>query len=464
MQLATIVLAAGEGTRFKSRQIKILHPLAGRPIARHVLDIALAVGADETVLVIGKDSDQIRQVLGEQGIRYVIQPERLGTGHAVMQAGPVLEGRSEMVLVCYGDMPLLRVETLQQLVDNQAQKRTAMTILTLVHEESMGFGRIVRGEDGRVLQVVEEKVCTPEQLAIQELNCGVYCFDAAWLWAHIHQIGLNPVQKEYLFTDMVDIAVQDGQRVEAISIDDPEEVIGINTRVHLSWAEQALRRRINERLMLAGVTMQDPASTYIEAEVTIGPDTVILANTHLTGQTTIGRECVIGPNTIVRDSTIGDRCRITASVLEEAVMEQDCDIGPFGHLRPGARMCAGAHMGNFGEMKNATLGPGAKMGHFSYLGDTTVGAEANIGAGTITCNYDGQQKHETTIGENAFIGSGSMLVAPVNIGDGAKTGAGSVVTHDVPPGALVYGVPARPAVKKENDDRPGTDQKSNPGS
>jgi bifunctional UDP-N-acetylglucosamine pyrophosphorylase/glucosamine-1-phosphate N-acetyltransferase len=251
------------------------------------------------------------------------------------------------------------------------------------------------------------------------------------------------VKKEYFLTDMVGIAVADGQRVEAVATTDVDQMIGINTRVHLSWCETVMRKRINEQLMLDGVTLQDPASTYVDATVQVGRDSVILANTHLCGHTIIGQECEIGPNTIIRDCTIGDRCRVTASVLEEAAMEQDSDIGPFGHLRKGARLCTGAHMGNFGELKNATLGPGAKMGHVGYLGDTTVDAEANIGAGTITCNYDGQKKHRTAIGREAFIGSGSMLVAPVNIGAGATIGAGAVVTHDVPDGALAYGVPAR---------------------
>ena len=445
MSLATVVLAAGEGTRLKSRLSKLLHPLAGKPIARYALDTALTLGADQTVFVVGKDGQEIRQVLGEDGIQYVYQLERKGTGHAAMQAREALEGRSDLVLVFYGDMPLLKAETLQHLVDNQLRGRTAVTILTLVSDDSMGFGRIIRGEDGRVLAVVEEKVCTPEQLAIKEINCGVYCFDAHWLWAQIDQIPLNPVKQEYFLTDMVGIAVADGKRVEAIVSDDLDEAIGINNRIHLARSEAVVRRRVNERWMLEGVTLQDPAATYIEATVEIGRDTTILANTHLVGGTTVGEDCIIGPNAIVRDSTIGDRCRVTASMVEEAVMEEDCDIGPFGHLRPRARMCAGAHMGNFGEMKNATLGPGAAMGHFSYLGDATVGANANIAAGTITCNYDGQAKHPTTIGRDAFVGSGTMLVAPVNVGKGAKIGAGSVVTHDVPPDTLVYGVPARPA-------------------
>jgi len=452
MRLATVVLAAGEGTRMKSRVTKLLHPLAGKPIAAYARDVALEVGADETVFVVGKDGDKIRRVVGTDRVRYAHQAERKGTGHATMQARPLLKGRSDLVLVYYADMPLLRAETLRRLVENQSQGRTAVTILTLVSEDSMGFGRVVRGEDGRVLEIVEEKVCTPEQLLIKEINCGIYCFDADWLWSHIDQIPLNPAKQEYFLTDMVGIATANGQRVEAVVSRDPDEMIGINTRVHLSRAEAVIRRRICTRLMLEGVTIQDPGSTYVDAAVRIGHDTVVLANTHLQGETTVGQDCTIGPNAIIRDSTIGDRCRVTASVIEEATMEDDCDIGPFGHLRPGAHMCEGAHMGNFGEIKNAILGPDAKMGHFSYLGDATVGAGANIAAGTITCNYDGERKHRTVIGENAFIGSGTMLVAPVEIGDHAKIGAGSVVTHDVPPGTLVYGVPARPAPRKATGD------------
>jgi bifunctional UDP-N-acetylglucosamine pyrophosphorylase/glucosamine-1-phosphate N-acetyltransferase len=332
MELASVVLAAGEGTRMVSELTKILHPLAGKPIARWVLDIALELGASETVFVVGKDSAQIRQALGDDHIRYVHQAERKGTGHAAMQARPVLEGRADLVLVSYGDMPLLEADTLRRLVDNQRSTSAVMTILTLIHEDSRGFGRVIRDSAGHVLEVVEEKVCTPEQLAIRELNCGVYCFDGEWLWGHIDQIPLNPVKKEYFLTDMIGIAVGDGQTVDPISIDDPDQVIGINTRVHLAQAEAVIRRRVNERLMLGGVTLQDPASTYVEPAVEVGHDTVLLGSTHLRGETAIGVGCTIGPDVVIDSSTIGDRCRIQSSTLERVVLPEDSEVGPYTHL------------------------------------------------------------------------------------------------------------------------------------
>jgi bifunctional UDP-N-acetylglucosamine pyrophosphorylase/glucosamine-1-phosphate N-acetyltransferase len=332
MELASVVLAAGEGTRMLSALTKILHPLAGKPVARWVLDITLDLGAGETVFVVGKDSAEIRQALGDDHIHYVHQAERKGTGHATMQARPVLEGRADWVLVSYGDMPLLEAETMRMLVDNQRGTDAVMTILTLIHEDSRGFGRVVRDAEGHVLEVVEEKVCTPEQLAIQELNCGVYCFDGDWLWAHIDQIPLNPVKGEYFLTDMIGIAVADGQTVDPISIDDPDQVIGINNRIHLAQAETVIRRRVNNRLMLAGVTLQDPASTYVEPSVHVGNDTVLLAGTHLSGRTRIGSGCTIGPHAVIADCTIGDHCRIHSSTLVEIALPAGSDVGPHMHL------------------------------------------------------------------------------------------------------------------------------------
>ncbi len=332
MKLATVVLAAGEGTRMKSRQIKLLHPLAGKPVAQYAVDIARAVGATETVFVIGKDADAVRQVVGTDNVRYVVQAERKGTGHATMQARAALKGRFDLVLVYYGDMPLIKPQTMRQLIENQMRGQSIMTILTLINDDSMGFGRIIRRPDGSVREVVEEKVCTPEQLEIKELNAGLYCFDGEWLWSHIDQIPLNPVKKEYYLTDMVGIAVADGQRVDAVTTTDVDQVIGINNRIHLSWCEAVIRRRINEQWMLNGVTLQNPSSTYIEETVRIGRDSVILAGTHLRGHTTIGPRCTIGPGSILTNCTVGDRCRITASVIENAVIADDSEIGPWAHI------------------------------------------------------------------------------------------------------------------------------------
>jgi bifunctional UDP-N-acetylglucosamine pyrophosphorylase/glucosamine-1-phosphate N-acetyltransferase len=442
MQIAAVILAAGQGTRMKSDLPKVLHPLVGRPLVTYAVETARALTDTTPVLVVGHEAEAVRETVGD-GAAFVEQAEQRGTGHAVLQAREALQGQSDLVLVTYADMPLLTVETLRRLVKQQQENVGPMTILTLVSETPRGFGRVIRDESDAVLQIVEEAVATPEQLAVRELNAGVYCFDADWLWSHVDRIPLSLPKREYYLTDLIEIAVVEGLRVEAVIAKDATEVLGINTRVHLAEAERALRRRINERWMLAGVTLVDPATTTIEPGVAIGQDTVIWPNTHLRAGTAIGKQCQIGPNTIIVACQIGNDCRVLASVLEHAVMEDGSDIGPFGHLRKGARLCQGAHMGNFGEMKNATLGRGAKMGHFSYVGDTEIGAGANIGAGTVTCNYDGVHKHQTTIEEGAFIGSGTMLVAPVRVGQGAKTGAGSVVTHDVPEGTVAYGVPAR---------------------
>lgn len=442
MNLAVVILAAGEGTRMRSALPKVLHPLAGRPLVTYSLGTAQELTEEPPVLIVGHGADAVEDAAGGD-VTTVVQREQLGTGHAVLQARSVLAGRADLVLVSYADMPLLTAETLGRLVERQERNPGPITMLTLVREKPRGFGRVVRDQDDAVVEVVEEAVATSEQLTIRELNAGVYCFDAEWLWDHVEQIPLSLPKEEYYLTDLVGIAVAEGREVEAVVAEDAEETLGINTRVHLAEAERVLRGRINERWMTAGVTVVDPATTYIEPGVTIGQDTVIQPNTHLRGETTIGQRCSIGPNTIIEDCTIADECVVLASVLEQADMGRGSDVGPFGHLRQGARLCEGAHVGNFGELKESTLGPGAKLGHFGYLGDAEVGPGANVGAGTITCNYDGERKHGTVIEEGAFIGSATMLVAPVRVGRGARTGAGSVVTHDVPDGALVYGVPAR---------------------
>ncbi len=450
MDLSVLILAAGQGVRMKSNLPKVLHPLAGRPMILHALETARKLTGAAPVLVVGHGAEAVERVVGD-GVETVEQEEQLGTGHAVLQARDLLLGSADLVLVYYADMPLLREETLAQLVDRQRENDGPITMLTVIRDNPQGFGRVVRDGERAIKAIVEEAVATPEQLEISELNAGVYCFQADWLWEHVDQISLTRPKGEYYLTDLVEMAVEEGRNVEGVVTEDASEVLGINTRVHLAQAERVLRHRINERWMRDGVTIVDPATTYVEAGVTLGRDTTLQPNTHLRGRTRVGEGCVIGPNAVIEDSSIGSGCVVLASVVEEAVMEDGSDVGPFGHLRRGARLCAGAHVGNFGELKASTLGPDAKMGHFSYLGDAEVGAGANVGAGTITCNYDGERKHRTVIEEEAFIGSDTMLVAPVRVGKGARTGAGSVVTHDVPPGALVYGVPAR--VQTEEDDQ-----------
>jgi len=445
MKITAVLLAAGQGTRMKSDLPKILHPICGQPMVFHALDAACAVSTEKPIVVIGHGADAVRKAIG--GLAgCVVQEQQLGTGHALMQAESVLRGQTDYVLVTYGDMPLLRVETLQKLVAAQQANLGPMSMLTVIHDNPRGFGRIVRNQDATVAAIVEENQATPEQLLIKELNVGAYCFDADWLWDSLHQIKLSS-KGEYYLTDTVELAVTSGLPVQAIVMDDFGETIGVNTRVHLAEAEAAMRQRINERHMLAGVTMMDPASTYIEKTVSIARDTVIWPNTYLFGNTSIGEKCQIGPNSHIRDTRIGNDCTLLMAVTEGAVIEDHVEVGPFARLRKGAYLSRGVHMGNFGEVKDSTLGPGVKIGHFSYIGNATIGAETNIGAGTITCNYDGEKKNPTVIGQDAFIGSDTMLVAPVTLGDGARTGAGSVVTRNVESNTLVVGVPAR-AIKK----------------
>ncbi len=457
MKATAVLLAAGQGTRMKSDLAKVLHPICGKPMLAYSLEVAVSVSTEQPVVVIGKDGEALRDFLGSSA-RCVVQDPPLGTGHAVQQAAASLQGETDLVIVTYADMPLLRPETLARLLETQKNNRGPMSMLTVLAADPRGFGRVVRNPQGGVQAIVEEAAATPAQLKIRELNVGAYCFSADWLWQALPRVPLS-AKGEYYLTDTVELAVADGLQVEALVCDDMAEIIGINTRIHLAEAEAAMRMRINQGHMLSGVTIVDPAATYIEPDVVIGRDTVIWPNTYLRGKTSIGAHCTIGPNTIAEDTSIGSGCVVLAAVMEKALVEEDVSIGPFARLRKGAHLCKGVHMGNFGEVKDTTLGPGAKMGHFSYLGNATVGPDVNIGAGTITCNYDGVNKNPTEIGEGAFIGSDTMLVAPVKIGAHAKTGAGAVVTRDVEPDTLVVGVPARP-IRKLKGSSPKNDEAS----
>ncbi|MCB0114053.1 MAG: bifunctional UDP-N-acetylglucosamine diphosphorylase/glucosamine-1-phosphate N-acetyltransferase GlmU [Caldilineaceae bacterium] len=465
MTTTTVILAAGYGTRMRSKLPKVLHPVAGRPLVEWSVLTGEAVGDTPPVVVVGHGQEHVRALLGDR-VSYAVQTELLGTGHAVMQATSILQGNTDRVIVLYADMPLLQASTLRQLHDLFGQEAAsgdlAIAMLTIERDDPQGFGRIVRNTQGQIQAVVEEVDCTPEQLRIRELNPGIYCFDGPWLWENLPKLKVSS-KGEYFLTDMVALAAEQGKRVVS-TLAPIEEVYGINTRVHLAQAAAVMRQRILERHMLAGVTIVDPATTYIADTVTIGQDTLILPGCHLEGTTAIGEDCRIGPNSRIVDSRIADSCRIDSSLLEEAQMDEGSEIGPFGHLRKGAHLGPGVHMGNFGEVKNSYLGAGVKMGHFSYIGDATVGENVNIGAGTITCNFNGVTKNRTILEDDVFLGSDTLLIAPVRLKRRARTGAGSVVTHDVEEDTLVYGVPARPAVRSarigDAEDKQGSDASS----
>ncbi len=433
-----MILAAGQGKRMRSSLPKLLHPLAGRPMVRYVVEAARAAGL-RPIVIVGGESGGIQAALGDK-VGYAAQGQPLGTGHAVAQARDAV-GSAEHLLVLNGDVPLIMPETLERLMRVHEEASADLTFLT-ARLDAAEYGLVQRDEQGRVAAVVEAAALESAVEGEAEINSGQYCFRAAWLWPHLAAIPRAANGEQYL-TSLVAMAVHEGAAVATVQAGDPDEVRGINDREQLAESEAALRRRINRSHLLAGVTIVDPATAYIDANVTIGADTVIDANTQLRGTTSIGGECRIGPNSIVRDSAIGDRCRIDSSTIEEATLEEDVEAGPYSHLRPGAYLCAGVHIGNFAEVKSARLGRGVKMGHFSYVGDAEVGDDTNIGAGAITCNFDGERKQRTVIGRGVFIGSDTMLVAPVTVGDGARTAAGSVVTKDVPAGALAAGAPAR---------------------
>jgi bifunctional UDP-N-acetylglucosamine pyrophosphorylase / glucosamine-1-phosphate N-acetyltransferase len=476
--VGVIILAAGKGTRMRSRLPKVAHPVAGRAMLEHALRAAAGAvapaassagqvardagepgddGSDHQrrspsspptpfAVILGHEAETVRAAVHwtppHATLAWVIQEPQLGTGHAVRMAQSAFsDSAAETILVTYGDTPLTRPETLRRLLDAHERAGATLTFLTGETGEPNDYGRVLRDETGRVVGIVEAKHATPDQAAIREVNSGVYAFDASWLWERLERLEVHS-NGEYYLTDLVDIAVAEGQPVAALSVA-LEETMGVNDRVALAEAEVILRQRILRDLMLSGVTIEDPAATYIEAGVTVGPDTVIRPGCALRGATVIGAGCEIGPQSVIRDSQIGDGCRVYASWVEEAVMERGARVGPMSHLRPGARLKPGAFLGNFAEVKNSVIGEGVDMHHFSYIGDATVGAGSNIGAGAITMNYDGRAKHHTEIGERVFIGCDTLLRAPVTVGDGASTGGGAVVTRDVPPGALAVGMPAR---------------------
>lgn len=429
MALSVVILAAGKGTRMRSNLPKVLHPIAGKPIVKHILDTVQQLGAQQLNLIYGHGAEQLQAALPEAEVNWCLQAQQLGTGHAVMQALPHIRDEDD-ILILVGDVPLIQQQTLARM--QQAKQAADLVLLTVDIEDPTGLGRIIRNEQ-QVTAIVEHKDCTEEQLAITETNTGMMLMGGADLRRWLGQLSNDNAQQEYYLTDVIAMAAAEGKTIVSSQPDTPEEVAGINNRVQLAQLECAYQNRMAEQLMLSGVTLIDPHRVDVRGEVQTGIDVTIDVNVILQGRVNIGNDVTIGANCILIDCTIADGAVIEAnSIVQEAQVGAGCVVGPYARLRPGSVMQAKSKVGNFVEMKKTTLGEGAKANHLTYLGDCTVGAKANIGAGTITCNYDGVNKFKTDIGAGAFVGSNSSLVAPVVIGDNATVGAGSVITKEVP--------------------------------
>jgi len=440
--LDIIILAAGLGTRMKSDTIKILHRAAGRPIIDYVLDLAAEISDRPPVMVVGHQREAVQQAVGARA-RYAVQEEQLGTGHAVLQALPCCERRR--VLILSGDVPLTRPATLARLLDEHARANNALTVLTMRVGGENPYGRVVRNADGSVARIVEVRDASDAERRIEEVNAGIYVFDRAHLAANLQKLSTNNAQGEYYLTDLVGMLGGAGHRVGAVVADDWMEAIGVNSRGELAMVDTVIQHRVIERLMDEGVTFRNPNTVVIDSTVTIERDTVIYPFVTLEGKTRIGPKCVVEPGVHLINVTAGANVHLkTGTVAEDAIIEDDANVGPYAHLRPGTKLGRRVKVGNFVETKKAVFGEGAKASHLSYIGDADVGADVNIGAGTITCNYDGVNKNKTTIEDGAFIGSDTQLVAPVRVGRGAYVGAGSTITKDVPAEALALSrVPQR---------------------
>jgi len=439
--VTVVILAAGLGTRMKSRKAKVLHRAGGRYLVEHVLGTAQTLAPPERIfVVVGHQAAAVRAAIQTPGVGFIEQLEQKGTGHALMVAADRLSGLDGRLVILYGDCPLVRPRTLEGLVAAQESSDAAGAILTAVMDDPTGYGRVLRDGGGHVTGVVEQRAGTPEQLAIREANMGLYCYRAAPFWRHIQELRPDNPAREYYLTDMVEILHRAGHTVAPYRIDDPGEVLGINDREELAVVDRLLRARKVRELMLAGVTIEKPETVTVDPDVTIGMDTIVEPFAQILGRTTIGENCRIGACSVIRDSELADEVEIGQfTIVGTSRLERGANAGPFARLRMENHVAAGAHIGNFVELKKTRLGAGAKAGHLAYLGDSDIGAGVNIGAGTITCNYDGYRKHGTKIGAGAFIGSNSTLVAPVEVGEGAYLAAGSVVTNDVPADALAVG-------------------------
>lgn len=433
-----VVLAAGQGTRMKSNLYKVLHPVCGKPMVAHVIDHIQQLGTDRIVTIVGHGAEKVEETLGNVS-EYALQSEQLGTAHAVLQAESLLADLEGTTIVICGDTPLIRSTTMQELIRHHRSLNAKATILTAFADDPSGYGRIIRGKNGEVLRNVEHKDATDEERAIQEINTGTYCFDNRSLFNALNKVSNDNAQGEYYLPDVLSILREEGALVTAFATDDFSETLGVNDRVALSQAEATMRQRLAEEHMRNGVTIINPDNTYISADTKIGRDTVLQPGTMLLGNTVIGEGCVIGPNSQITNSIIGDHSEVNASVVIDSEIGMNTAVGPFAHLRPQSNVGNHVKIGNFVEVKKSTIGNESKVSHLSYIGDAEVGDRVNFGCGSITVNYDGKNKHKTTVGDDSFIGCNANLVAPVAIGKSSFVAAGSTVTKDVPADTLAIG-------------------------
>lgn len=446
---SAVILAAGLGTRMKSKRAKVLHQAGGLCLIEHVVRAALGcVEPQRIVAVVGHQAEQVRHAVAQYGIQFRLQAEQLGTGHALLVCDGVPELAEGQLLVLYGDCPLLSGRTLERLLDEHARGGAAVTVMTTELDNPTGYGRIIRGPDGRVAAIVEQRAANEEQLAVREINSGIYCMEAAKVWPLLRRLQPNPASGEIYLTDVVELLNEAGERVLPFLVEDSHELLGINTRVELAAVDRILRTRKVHELMLNGVTVLQPESCVVDADVHVGPDSMIGPFAQLLGRTVLGERCEVGACSILRDTQLEDGAQVLPfTFIDKSKLASEAQVGPYARLRPEVEIGPNARVGNFVELKKSKLGPGAKANHLAYLGDATIGAKVNIGAGTITCNYDGEQKYPTTIGERAFIGSNATLVAPVDIEPGSYIAAGSVITDRVPADSLALGR-ARQVIKE----------------
>ncbi|MCH4167336.1 MAG: bifunctional UDP-N-acetylglucosamine diphosphorylase/glucosamine-1-phosphate N-acetyltransferase GlmU [Megasphaera sp.] len=430
-----LILAAGKGTRMKSKFPKVLHKVGGVPMVEQVLRVVKEAGTQRQIVVVGFGGEVVQEYLGDQA-ETVMQPQQLGTGHAVLQAEPLLQGVNGTLLVTCGDTPLVTADTFKQLLDCHERSGASATVLTAVLPDAAGYGRVIRDAAGQVVKIVEQKDGTPEELAVHEVNAGIYCFDMSLLWKMLHSVTNNNAQGEYYLTDIIGMLVSAGKIVSAFAAPDYKETLGVNSRAQMAEAEGVLRYRKLVQLMADGVSVIDVNNTYVDTTVTVGRDTVLYPGTILEGATVIGEDCQVGPYVRMTNVKMGDQDHLQFTYAHDCEIKNGCEIGPFVHFRPNTVIGNDVKVGNYMEVKNSSVGDGTKLPHLSYIGDSDVGSGVNIGCGTITVNYDGKIKHRTTIGNHAFVGCNSNLVAPVSVGEYAYVGAGSTITKNVPDKAL----------------------------